>query len=106
MTSGSDDFRVEKDFLGEVRVPIESYYGAQTQRAIENFPISELRFTRPFIRAIRIVKYCAVRVNSELDLLDAPLAAAIETAAQEVIDGKLDDQFVVDVFQTGSGTST
>jgi fumarate hydratase class II len=100
------DYRIEKDFLGEVRVPLEVYYGAQTQRAIENFPISGLRFTRSFIRALGIVKYCAARVNSELGLLDAPLAAAIETAAQEVMDGKFDDQFLVDVFQTGSGTST
>jgi fumarate hydratase class II len=106
MRSHDDDFRLERDFMGEVRVPAQAYYGAQTQRAVENFPISGLRFTRPFIRALGLVKSCSARANLELGLLDPPLAAAIGTAAQEVIDGKLDDQFVVDVFQTGSGTST
>jgi fumarate hydratase class II len=92
--------------MGEMRVPAAAYYGAQTQRAVENFPISDLQFPRPFIRALGIIKLCAARVNTELGLLDAELSKAIESSAQEVIDGKLDDQFVVDVFQTGSGTST
>lgn len=99
-------FRFEQDFLGPIRVPSQAYYGAQTQRAVENFPISDLFLPRPFIRALGIVKLCAVRTNAELGLIDARLAAAIETAAQEVVDGQLDHEFVVDVFQTGSGTST
>ena len=100
------EFRIEKDSMGEMKVPAAAYYGAQTQRAVENFPISDLRFPRPFIRALGIVKLCGAQVNVELGLLDPKLAKVIQTAAQEVIDGKLDDQFVVDIFQTGSGTST
>jgi fumarate hydratase class II len=99
-------WRTESDSMGETRVPSQAYYGAQTQRAVENFPISDLRLPRPFLRAIGIIKLCAARVNQQLGLLDSALAQAIELAAQEVADGKLDDQFVVDVFQTGSGTST
>src|SRR5262245_23519906 len=102
----TEGFRIEKDFLGEVSVPKHAYYGAQTQRAFENFPISGMHFSRPFIRALGVIKLCAVHVNAELALIEPGLAAAINTAAQEVIDGKLDHQFVVDVFQTGSGTST
>ncbi|MGI8425706.1 MAG: class II fumarate hydratase [Actinomycetota bacterium] len=82
------------------------YYGAQTRLAVENFPLSALRFGRRFIRALGLVKAAAAETNSELGLLEAPVAGAIITAAQEVADGKHDDQFVVDVFQTGSGTST
>jgi aspartate ammonia-lyase len=98
--------RIERDTLGEVLVPAEALYGAQTQRAVENFPISQLRFTRPFIRALGLIKAAAARVNGELGVLPRDLAAAIETAAQQVAKGDYDAQFVVDIFQTGSGTST
>jgi len=99
-------YREENDSMGTVRVPAEAYYGSQTQRAVENFPISGLRFPAEFIHALALVKKCAVRVNDTLGLLDTQLAPAIAHAAQDVIDGRFDDQFVVDVFQTGSGTST
>jgi fumarate hydratase class II len=98
--------RIEQDSMGEVKVPEEAYYGAQTQRARENFSISTLEFPPSFIRAIALIKKHAAQVNSELQLLDAGLSNIIVTAAKEVLDGKFDDQFVVDVFQTGSGTST
>ena len=99
-------YREEQDSMGTVQVPEVAYYGAQTQRAVENFSISGYRFPRPFIRALGLIKKHAARVNRELGLLDAKPAEAIQAAAQEVVDGRLDDQFVVDVFQTGSGTST
>jgi fumarate hydratase class II len=99
-------FRRERDSMGEVRVPKGAYFGAQTQRALENFPISGLRFPRAFVRALGLVKWASARTNGELELLAPPLAKAIQEASQEVIDGALDDQFVVDIFQTGSGTST
>ncbi len=92
--------------MGEMEVPADAYYGASTQRAALNFPISGLRFTRPYIRVLGLIKLAAARVNAELGLLEPRLAEAIEKAAREVADGKLDDQFVVDIFQTGSGTST
>ena len=98
--------RTERDSMGEFEVPADAYYGAQTMRAVANFPISDLRFPRSFIRALGQIKLAAAQVNAELGLLDARLSEAIVSAAQEVVDGKLDDQFVVDVFQTGSGTST
>src|SRR6059036_1928167 len=98
--------RVERDSMGEVHVPAGALYGAQTQRARENFPISNLRFPREFIRAMGLVKLAAARANVELGLLEPKLGDAIIKAAQEVIDGTLDQHFVVDVFQTGSGTST
>jgi fumarate hydratase, class II len=98
--------RTERDSMGEMKVPAEAYYGASTQRAALNFPISGLRFGRRFIHAIGLIKLAAARVNAELGLLEPRIAEAIQTAAHEVADGKLDDQFVVDVFQTGSGTST
>jgi fumarate hydratase, class II len=98
--------RIERDTLGEVLVPAEALYGAQTQRAVENFLISRLRFTRPFIRALGIIKASAARVNGELGALPRNLATAIEAAAQQVAKGDYDAQFVVDIFQTGSGTST
>ncbi len=98
--------RVERDPLGEVLVPADALYGAQTQRAVENFPISGLRFPRTFIRALGLIKAAAARVNNELGLLDAKRARLIEQAAQEVADGRWDDQFPIDIFQTGSGTST
>jgi fumarate hydratase class II len=100
------DYRIEKDSMGEVKVPATAYYGAQTQRAVLNFPISGLRMPRPFIRAMGLIKKAAAETNLELGRLDPAVADAVIQAADEVIAGKLDDQFVVDVFQTGSGTST
>lgn len=102
----SDEFRIERDSLGEMQVPANAYWGAQTQRALENFPISERTFDRRFVRALGVVKKAAARANHDLGLLEADVADAISAAATEVIDGELDDQFPVDVFQTGSGTST
>jgi len=99
-------FRIEKDSMGEIRVPEAALYGAQTQRALENFPISGIRFSREFIRAIGEIKLVAARTNRDLGLLEAVIAEAIERAAIEVVAGELDDQFVLDIFQTGSGTST
>ncbi|HHC07544.1 MAG TPA: class II fumarate hydratase [Actinobacteria bacterium] len=98
--------RVERDSMGEVRVPDDAYYGASTQRAVENFPISGLRFPRRFIWALGLVKAAAAEANRELGVLDDEKAEAIVRAAEEVMEGRFDDQFVVDVFQTGSGTST
>jgi fumarate hydratase class II len=92
--------------MGIVLVPEAAYYGPQTQRAAENFPIGDLKLPIAFIRALALVKKCAARVNKDLGLLDSNPADAIVAAAQEVIDGKFNDQFVVNVFQTGSGTST
>jgi fumarate hydratase class II len=99
-------FRTEKDSMGEMQVPESAYYGAQTQRAVENFPISDLRFRRPFIKALGIIKWAAAQANRELELVEPRLADAIIQAAEEVIDGNHDDQYVVDIFQTGSGTSS
>lgn len=99
-------FRSEKDSMGEMRVPADAYYGASTARAVENFPISDLRFGRRYIAAMGLIKWAAAEVNEKLGLFDAKRKGLIQQAAQEVIDGKLDDQFVVDIFQTGSGTST
>ena len=98
--------RIEKDGLGEIEVPEDAYYGAQTQRAAENFPVSGRGFSPHFIRALGLVKECAAIVNRELGLLPAEIVSAVESAAHEVAEGKLDSQFVLDVFQTGSGTST
>ena len=100
------EFRIERDSMGEVRVPKQAYYGAQTQRAVENFPISGIGFPPRFIRALAIIKHAAASANQELGLLDSKIADVIRAAASEVIDGKLDKEFVVDIFQTGSGTST
>ena len=102
----SSEYRTESDSLGDVRVPADALYGAQTQRAKENFPISDLRFPRRFIEALGHMKRAAARANHDLGLLDAEPADAIVDAAQEVIDGMHDDEFVLDIFQTGSGTST
>ena len=99
-------YRTERDSMGEFQVPANAYYGANTMRAALNFPISDLRFPRSFIRALGQIKQAAAQVNVELELLDGEIADGITQAAQEVIDGNLDDQFVVDIFQTGSGTST
>jgi fumarate hydratase, class II len=100
------EYRTERDSMGEMEVPAAAYYGAQTQRAVLNFPVSDLRFPRPFIRALGLIKKAAAETNLELDRLDEVIAGAIIQAADEVIEGTLDDQFVVDIFQTGSGTST
>jgi len=89
-----------------MQVPAEAYYGAQTARAVENFPISNLRFPRQFIRALGLVKKHAAAANESLGLLPANISGAVQSAAQEVIEGKWDGQFVLDIFQTGSGTST
>jgi fumarate hydratase class II len=99
-------YRIERDTLGSIKVPKHAYYGAQTQRAYKNFPISNLRFQRIFIRALGIVKYSAAKANIKLGLLDKKVGEAIVKASREVIDGRLDNEFIVDVFQTGSGTST
>jgi fumarate hydratase class II len=97
---------MERDSMGEVQVPESAYYGASTERARQNFPISNLRMPRRFIRALAQIKGAAALVNSELGLVEARLANAIQQAAEEVEEGKFDKDFVVDVFQTGSGTST
>jgi fumarate hydratase class II len=98
--------RVERDSLGEVEVPRDALFGAQTRRALENFPISDLRKPRRFIEALGAIKLEAANVNHELGLLDESLRDAIVRAADEVLEGELDNQFVLDIFQTGSGTST
>ena len=98
--------RIERDTMGEMSVPADAYYGASTQRAVVNFPISSLRLPRRFLRALGLIKWGAAQVNRDLGLLDPALADAIATAAKEVADGSLDAHFPLDVFQTGSGTST
>ena len=100
------DTRTERDSLGEVQVPSTAYYGAQTQRALENFPVSGLRFPRRFIGALGMIKSEAAAVNAELGAIDTALAAPIGQAADEVAEGRLDEHFPLDIFQTGSGTST
>ncbi len=102
----ADAHRIERDSMGEMRIPADRLYGAQTERARRNFPISDLRFGRPFIEALGAIKGTAARVNRDLGLLDDERAAAIERAAGEVMEGALDEHFVLDIFQTGSGTST
>ena len=101
-----DGFRIEKDSLGEVRVPANALYGAQTQRAVENFPISGQRFGRGFIQALGMLKKAAALTNRELGNLDGSIAEAIAAAAAEVAAGTWDEEFVLDIYQTGSGTST
>ena len=98
--------RIERDSMGDVPVPEGAYYGASTQRAVDNFPISNLRFGRTFIWALGLLKASAAVVNKEMESVDADKADAIIEAAQEVMDGDLDEHFVLDIFQTGSGTST
>ncbi len=100
------EFRSESDSMGQMQVPADAYYGAQTARAIENFPISDLRFPRSFIRAMGLIKKHSAVTNTALGLLPAAISEAIQKAAQEVIEGRLDLQFPLDIFQTGSGTST
>ncbi|MGH7177517.1 MAG: class II fumarate hydratase [Tepidisphaeraceae bacterium] len=101
-----DTHRTEKDSMGEMKVPTDAHHGAQTARAVENFPISDLRFQRRFIAAMGMIKWAGAEINHKLRLIDEKKKELIQQAAQEVIDGKLDSHFVVDVFQTGSGTST
>ena len=102
----ADGYRIEKDSLGEMQVPEDALYGAQTQRAVENFPVSGQRFGRRFIEALGLIKKSAAQTNLELDNLDTDIADAIIAAAGEVADGTWDDEFVVDIYQTGSGTSS
>jgi fumarate hydratase class II len=104
--SGTDGFRVEKDTMGEVRVPAWAKWRAQTQRAVENFPISGTGLEAAHVHALARIKAAAARVNAELGVLDRDVAEAIVVAADEVADGRYDDHFPVDVFQTGSGTSS
>jgi len=102
----ADGYRIEKDSLGEMKVPEGALYGAQTQRAVENFPISGHRFGRRFIEALGVIKRAAAETSVELGNLDPDIGEAIVAAATEVAEGKWDDEFVVDIYQTGSGTST
>ena len=106
MTEQPDSTRTVRDSMGEMQVPANALYGASTARAIENFPISNLVFSRAFLRALGLVKASCARVNRDLGMLDENLASIIETAALEVADGTWDAEFPLDVFQTGSGTST
>src|SRR5437870_13491879 len=98
--------RIERDSMGEMEVPADALYGASTQRAVLNFPISGQRFPRRFIQALALIKQAAAETNGDLGLLDRELAAAIAAAAGEVAAGLYDDQFPIDIYQTGSGTST
>src|SRR5256884_1420777 len=104
--STSEETRIERDSMGEMQVPAHAYWGASTHRAVLNFPISDLRFPRQFIRALGQIKQAAAQVNASLGTVDPHIAQAIVQASQEVIDGKLDSHFVLDIFQTGSATST
>ena len=106
MAVSNKGYRIEKDSMGSVKVPKEAYYGAQTQRAIENFPISGWRFQREFLSALGLIKYAAAEANLELGLLEGKIARAIQKASDEVMRGRWDEQFLVDISQTGSGTST
>ena len=105
----TEKFRTEKDSLGEVRVPLNALWGAQTQRAIENFPISGIKFKFPFgrsfIKALGAIKYSAAVANQDLGLITSRKANAIKNAARSVMNGDFDDHFPLDVFQTGSGTA-
>jgi len=106
MSSNQPKTRVERDSMGPMEVPVDAYYGASTMRAVLNFPISNLRFSRSFIQALALIKGTAAEVNVELGLLDGETGGSMARAAQEVADGGFDDHFVIDIFQTGSGTST
>ena len=101
MTTSNPNVRIERDSMGQMEVPADALYGASTMRAVLNFPISDLRFPRTFIRALGLVKQSAARTNMSLGVLDETLGNAIVEAAQEVIDGRFDSHFVLDVFQTG-----
>src|SRR2546421_1974698 len=100
------EFRVERDSMGEVKVPAKAYYGAQTQRAVENFPISGQPLPSRLVRALGLVKIAAATANRDLGKLKNDIAEPVIKAAREVADGKWDDQFPIDVYQTGSGTSS
>ncbi len=102
----TDSWRIEKDSMGELKVPADALWRAQTQRAVDNFPISDLRLPRQMIRALGLIKLACAHANRSLNLLDEPIAEAIDAAARRVIEGEVDDQFPVDIFQTGSGTSS
>ena len=104
--TNQQEFRIERDSMGEMNVPANALYGASTARAVENFPISPLRLPRSFIRALGLIKFAAARVNQDLGLLSEEKSKLIQQAAREVIDGQWDADFPIDVFQTGSGTST
>ncbi|MEA2598134.1 MAG: fumarate hydratase, class [Thermomicrobiales bacterium] len=104
--AAAEDFRIERDSMGEMRVPASALYGATTARAVENFPISGLTFSRSFLRALGLIKGAAAEVNAALGLLSAEKADLIVRAAAEVADGRWDAEFPIDIFQTGSGTST
>ncbi|RIK37531.1 MAG: aspartate ammonia-lyase, partial [Chloroflexi bacterium] len=106
MAENGQATRIERDSLGELAVPAGAYYGVQTMRAAQNFPISNLRFSRQFIRALGEIKAAAAEVNVALGLLDPAIGASITAAAREVASGAFDAEFVLDIFQTGSGTST
>jgi len=106
MTATNSEVRIERDSMGPMEVPTDALYGASTMRAVLNFPISDLRFPRTFIRALGLIKLAAARTNNALGNLDEPIMDAIVAAAQEAADGNLDEHFVLDIFQTGSGTST
>lgn len=101
-----NDYRIEHDSMGEVRVPASAKWRAQTQRAVENFPVSGLRLEASHVAALARIKAAAAKVNASLGILDGQIAQAIQDAAQQVIDGRYPDQFPIDVFQTGSGTSS
>ncbi len=100
------EYRIEKDSMGEVKVPVDAYYGAQTQRAVDNFPISGLKFSRSFIQALGYIKKAAATVNKELGTVESSITEYIIKAVDEVIEGKFDKDFAIDIYQTGSGTST
>jgi len=102
----SNEYRIEVDSMGEVKVPVDALYAAQTQRAIENFPVSGLQIPRTFIRALGLIKASLAKANNELGLLEKDMSEAIVYAADEIAKGKYDDQFPIDIFQTGSGTSS
>ena len=106
MTQTDSEMRIERDTMGEVAVPAAALYGAQTQRAVENFPVSGVRVDPAVVRALARVKAAAARVNARLGVLPADVADAVAAAAEDVAEGAHADQFPVDVFQTGSGTST
>ena len=106
MSTANTNVRIERDSMGPMEVPADALYGASTMRAVLNFPISDLRFPRTFLRALGLIKLAAARTNMSLGLLDEKTGNAVVEAAQEVADARLDQHFVLDIFQTGSGTST
>ena len=102
----NSEYRIEKDSMGEIKVPKNALYGAQTQRALDNFPISGICISRPIIKALGIIKQGSAKINSELGNIPKDISHAIQLASQEVIDGKLDIHFPIDIYQSGSGTSS